>query len=392
MKIEFTLNHQQVSIDAPPDITLLALLRDHLNLTGTKEGCEVGECGACTVILDGQAVNSCMVLAPQVAGRDVITIEGIRGPDGGPNDLQENFIEFGAVQCGFCIPGMVLSGEALLMQNPRPTRQEIRQALSGNLCRCTGYQHIVDAIEATALNRANGAGTSKYQGINRMSELKYVGKPARRVDALEKVMGTAKYVGDYHLPGMLYARALRSEIPHGRITRLDVSPALDVPGVKAVITNEDFADRGMFGFPVLDQYMLAYEKVRFVGTQLQPWPRKRRKPLWPGSTRSSARSTPCPASSTWITPWTPTHPRLAPTATTASTPISCTTNTSARQTRKRRCQTARFRLTENTRSALRNTPFWKQRGRWLSPPRREGSPFMFPAKVPLSTRATWPRC
>ncbi len=153
MLIEFTLNHQPITVDAPPDITLLALLRDHLGLTGTKEGCEIGECGTCSVILDGRLVNSCLLLAPQVAGREIITVEGIRGPDGGPNDMQENFIDYGAVQCGFCIPGMVLAGEALLTHNPRPTRQEIREAISGNLCRCTGYQQIVDAIEATAEER-----------------------------------------------------------------------------------------------------------------------------------------------------------------------------------------------------------------------------------------------
>jgi carbon-monoxide dehydrogenase small subunit len=157
MRIEFLLNHQPVTVDIPPDITLLALLRDHLHLTGTKEGCEVGECGACSVILDGEVVNSCMVLAPQVADRELITIEGIQGPEGGPNDLQESFIGYGAVQCGFCIPGMVLSAEALLSHNPRPSRSEIRLALAGNLCRCTGYQQIVDAIEATATNRANGS-------------------------------------------------------------------------------------------------------------------------------------------------------------------------------------------------------------------------------------------
>jgi aerobic-type carbon monoxide dehydrogenase small subunit (CoxS/CutS family) len=99
-------------------------------------------------------VNSCMVLAAQVAGRDLMTIEGIRAANGGPNDLQENFIEYGAVQCGFCIPGMVISAEALLKHNPRPTRAEIRLALAGNLCRCTGYQQIVDAIAATAVSRA----------------------------------------------------------------------------------------------------------------------------------------------------------------------------------------------------------------------------------------------
>jgi carbon-monoxide dehydrogenase small subunit len=154
MLLEFTLNDREVAVNAPPDMTLLTLLRDCFGLTGTKKGCEIGECGACSVLLDGRLVNSCMVLAPQVGGREVITIEGVCGPDGTPNDLQENFIEYGAVQCGYCIPGMVLAGEALLRHNPQPTRADIRQAISGNLCRCTGYQQIVDAIEATARGRS----------------------------------------------------------------------------------------------------------------------------------------------------------------------------------------------------------------------------------------------
>ncbi len=158
MRIEFTLNHQPVAVDAPPDITLLDLLRDYLHLTGTKEGCSVGECGACSVIMDGRLYNSCLVLAPQAGGREVITIEGLCGPDGEPNDLQENFITYGAVQCGYCIPGMVLAGEALLAQNLQPSRAEIRHALAGNLCRCTGYQQIVDAIEATAASRRGTSG------------------------------------------------------------------------------------------------------------------------------------------------------------------------------------------------------------------------------------------
>ncbi len=153
MVIEFKVNGKQVSVDAPPDITLLDLLRDYLNLTGSKEGCAVGECGACAVIMDGRLMNSCLVLAPQAAGSEIITIEGIHGPDGGPNDLQQNFIDYGAVQCGICIPGMIMAGEALLMRHPQPTRAEIRNALAGNLCRCTGYQQIVDAIEATAKGR-----------------------------------------------------------------------------------------------------------------------------------------------------------------------------------------------------------------------------------------------
>lgn len=153
MLIKFTLNGQPAEAEAPPDISLLALLRDYLNLTGTKQGCEVGECGTCSVLLDGRLVNSCLLLAAQVAGRELVTIEGIRGADGGPNDMQQNFIDYGAVQCGFCIPGMVLAGEALLARNPAPSRAEIRAALAGNLCRCTGYQQIVDAIEVTARAR-----------------------------------------------------------------------------------------------------------------------------------------------------------------------------------------------------------------------------------------------
>jgi len=157
MRIEFQLNGRPISVETPPDITLLQLLRDVVGLTGTKEGCEIGECGACSVILDKRLVNSCLVLAPQVNGREVVTIEGLAGPNNTPNDMQENFIMHGAVQCGYCIPGMVLAGEALLMQNPRPSRQQIRESISGNLCRCTGYQHIVDAVEATAQQRTEKA-------------------------------------------------------------------------------------------------------------------------------------------------------------------------------------------------------------------------------------------
>src|SRR5512143_1800462 len=117
MKIEFTVNGTRVSVDAPADSTLLAVLRDQLNMTGTKEGCGVGECGACSVLLDGRLVNSCLVLAAQAGGRQVLTIEGMRAAGGGPNDLQQAFIDSGAVQCGFCTPGMILAGEALLAKS-----------------------------------------------------------------------------------------------------------------------------------------------------------------------------------------------------------------------------------------------------------------------------------
>ena len=128
---------------------LLDLLRNVFRLTGTKEGCGEGECGACTVIVNGKTVNSCLVLAGQAEGAEIITIEGL-SVDGKPGKLQQAFIEAGAVQCGFCTPGMILSAKALLDENPKPSDEDIKVALSGNLCRCTGYAKIVDAVRAAA--------------------------------------------------------------------------------------------------------------------------------------------------------------------------------------------------------------------------------------------------
>ena len=147
--ITATINGQQRTITTPANLTLLDLLRDQLGLLGTKCGCEVGECGACTVLLDGQAVNSCLVLAPQIQGRCVTTVEGLA--DGAKlHPLQESFLDQDAAHCGFCTPGMLMSAKALLDWNPRATEAEIRTAISGNLCRCTGYQQIVQAISKVA--------------------------------------------------------------------------------------------------------------------------------------------------------------------------------------------------------------------------------------------------
>jgi len=145
--IRFVLNGKEMEVEVPPHWTLLRLLREKLGLTGTKEGCGIGECGACTVLLDGLPVNSCLILVPKVEGRRVETVEGL-GSRESLHPLQRSFIEHGAVQCGFCTPGMLMSAKALLDKNPKPTREEIKEAISGNLCRCTGYQQIIEAIEA----------------------------------------------------------------------------------------------------------------------------------------------------------------------------------------------------------------------------------------------------
>lgn len=148
-RVKFYVNDAPVELTVPANRTLLSVLRDDLALTGTKEGCGAGECGACTVIMDGMAVNACLILAPELNGKHIETVEGLaKGDQLSP--LQESFIEHMALQCGFCTPGMLMSAESLLRENPHPTREEIATAMSGNLCRCTGYKKIVEAIEDVA--------------------------------------------------------------------------------------------------------------------------------------------------------------------------------------------------------------------------------------------------
>ncbi len=145
--VKFVLNGKSIEVEVPPHWTLLKLLREKLGLTGTKEGCGIGECGTCTVLLDGVPVNACLVLTPKVEGRKVETVEGM-GSREPLHPLQKSFIDCGAIQCGFCTPGILMSSKALLDENSNPSREEIKKAISGHLCRCTGYHQIIEAIEA----------------------------------------------------------------------------------------------------------------------------------------------------------------------------------------------------------------------------------------------------
>jgi len=149
LEVRYTINGRAYEAQIEPNRTLLEVIRDELRLTGTKEGCGTGDCGACSMIVNGKLVTSCLMLAPQADGAEITTIEGLaRGGELHP--VQQAFIEKGAVQCGFCIPGMILAGKTLLDSNPKPSEEEIRQAIAGNLCRCTGYTKIVEAIAAAA--------------------------------------------------------------------------------------------------------------------------------------------------------------------------------------------------------------------------------------------------
>jgi len=147
--LKMTVNGKPVEVAVDPTWTLLRVIREELGLTGTKEGCGIGDCGACTVLMEGKPVNSCLVLALQAEGKEVRTVEGL-GTEENLDPLQESFIKYGAVQCGFCTPGMLISARALLDKNPHPTTEEIKVAISGNLCRCTGYVKIIQAIQQAA--------------------------------------------------------------------------------------------------------------------------------------------------------------------------------------------------------------------------------------------------
>ncbi|MEW5721483.1 MAG: (2Fe-2S)-binding protein [Thermodesulfobacteriota bacterium] len=163
--LQITVNGQEHRLEVKPNRTLLDVLRDDLGLTGTKKSCESGKCGACTVLMDGRPVAACLILAPQADGRDILTIQGL-GDREHPHPLQTAFAEKGAVQCGYCTPGMILTAKALLAANPDPSEYEVKAALAGNLCRCTGYSKIIEAVLACAKSTSNHQ-TAEGQGNER---------------------------------------------------------------------------------------------------------------------------------------------------------------------------------------------------------------------------------
>jgi aerobic carbon-monoxide dehydrogenase small subunit len=152
-ELSFILNGENVKVEVEPEWTLLHLLREIFEMKGTKEGCGYGECGACTVVIDKKAVNSCIFPVEEVEGRDVLTIEGLMSKEGALHAIQQAFVDNGAVQCGFCTPGMIMSAYALFQEKAQPTEEEIRESIEGNLCRCTGYVKIIDAMKSVAVGR-----------------------------------------------------------------------------------------------------------------------------------------------------------------------------------------------------------------------------------------------
>lgn len=260
--VVFFVNGRQVSVSATAGTTLLRFLRDELHLTGTKDGCSQGQCGACTVLVDGRPEKSCLLKLSEVAGCQVETIEGLAG-DGVLHPLQQAFIQCGAVQCGFCTPGMILAAKGLLNEKPDPSEEEIKEALSQNLCRCTGYISVLEAVRhaARVLKEGESVFTPRLPGFGR----DILGASLPDKDGQNRVTGKLKFAGDIFLDRMLYGKLLLSPFPHAEIISIDTAEAKAMPGVKAVLTAEDVPGPNLFGLIQPDQPVLAREKVRFVG-------------------------------------------------------------------------------------------------------------------------------
>jgi len=265
--ISLYINGDFREVEVGRKTSLLQVLRDEFHLTGTKNGCGQGRCGACTVIVDGKAVRSCVYLAHRADGKKVETIEGLAS-DGELHRLQEAFIEHGAIQCGFCTPGIIMAAKALLDAKPRPTREDIYQALERNLCRCTGYAKIIEAILVASGQRPEVGKARPPTAIPGVAELVprlAVGHPLPRPDARAKATGEAVFAADLYFEGLLHGKVLRSRYPHARVLRVDASKAKALPGVVAVLTAADVPGARNHGHLRNDWPVLAYDKIRYVG-------------------------------------------------------------------------------------------------------------------------------
>jgi CO/xanthine dehydrogenase Mo-binding subunit/aerobic-type carbon monoxide dehydrogenase small subunit (CoxS/CutS family) len=274
--LSLTVNGKAVSLPVVAGETLAILLRERLHLTGTKIGCNESECGACTVLVNGEPILSCSYPAVRAQGKAVLTIEGLaqlrsgEEPGQALHPLQQAFINFGAVQCGFCTPGQILTAYALLIRNPTPTQGEIRQALEGVLCRCGCYPAIERAIlaAADAMRLKTSIPSASQLFLN--GTLREVGKPQIRPDAFQKVTGSAIYTDDVYFEHMLYGRVKRAGVPHAILRHLNVSQARVLPGVRVVLTAEQLPGARHHGLVSADWPILVAvgERIRYVGDAL----------------------------------------------------------------------------------------------------------------------------
>ena len=262
LKIGLEVNGRRLERETNPHTRLLDFIRNELHLTGTKEGCGAGECGTCSVFVDGKLIKSCLMPAAKASGSKIETIEGL-AKRGALTSIQKAFHKTGASQCGYCIPGMVMAGTSALRANPKADIEEIKERLGGNICRCTGYTKIFEAVE---IARDIILGELSVDALEEDEiENSFIGANVRRLDAPSKVSGRIKYAADMNMTDMLQMQVLRSPYPHARIKSIDVTEAEALEGVACVITAKDVPGKDGFGVFVHDQPIMAREKVRYVG-------------------------------------------------------------------------------------------------------------------------------
>lgn len=261
-KITLTVNGRKVTRSVGENYRLLDFLREELMLTGAKEGCGAGECGTCSVFVDGRLVKSCLMPTLKADGASIQTVEGL-APRGELGPVQKAFHKTGASQCGYCIPGMVMAATAALRANPDADIEEIKERLGGNICRCTGYTKIFEAVEIARDVIAERLPPAALEADE--TGQSFIGANVRRIDAPSKVSGALKYAGDMVMPGMLHMQVLRSPHAHARIRGIDTSAAEALEGVECVITAADVPGKDGFGVFVHDQPVMARDKVRHVG-------------------------------------------------------------------------------------------------------------------------------
>lgn len=271
--LRMVVNGAEVCLPRLPDESLADFLRNRMGLTGTKIGCEEAECGACTVLVNSDPVLSCSYPAARAEGMEILTIEGLEDPsstpeaEGGLHPLQQAFIQHGAVQCGFCTPGQIMSAFSLLQRHPDPTSVEIRRALKGNLCRCGSYPAIERAVLAAARALHSGVAIQPPLAECDKPGAQAIGRRLIRPDAVQKVTGRGLYTADLNFEGSLHARVKRAGVPHAILRRLDVTRARALPGIAAVLTAEDIPGEHYHGLVTADWPILVGvgERVRYVG-------------------------------------------------------------------------------------------------------------------------------
>ncbi len=261
--VTLTVNGVKRKVEAGPDLALIDLLREQLGLTGTKQSCDrKGQCGACTVIVDGKATRSCLRKVADLEGANVITVEGLGTPEN-PHLIQEAFVLSGAIQCGYCTPGMIMATKALLDQNPNPDLAAIKKALARNLCRCTGYVKIIDAVKLASKFLRKETSPAKVRAA--LNKKKMIGESHPRPSAMIKACGVAKFGGDYKMPDMLEIAAVHSTEFHAVIKKIDASAAKKMPGVVGVMTADDIKGTNRIRVIKPDQPVLCEDKVRAYG-------------------------------------------------------------------------------------------------------------------------------